>query len=351
MKSFTVYKKILLAFIALSFVYGCAPASVPDVVWPKFPEKPRIKFVREYAGLQDIQKKSLIIDIALGAAGAPPFIKPMGVHVDQINRLIVSDTARSAVFVMNREAKKAFGLTRYGQNILGKPIGISTDKDINIYVADAKNKEVYAFNRFGGYKGIVNKDFKMERPAGLAVDKERNLLYVADVRKHTIEVFDLATYKHLRTVGKGRGPTEGYFNFPSHIAVGNKGNLFVTDTMNARIQVFNTKGKFLWTYGEMGDAFNEFARPKGVAVDSEGHVYVVDAAFNTVQIISDDGMPLMAFAEYGAIPGSVILPSGIAIDKDDYVYVVDQMNSRVNVYEFLGNKHKEREAKGIKLVK
>ena len=53
--------------------------------------------------------------------------------------------------------------------------------------------------------------------------------------------------------------------------------IYVTDSLNCRIQVFEADGQFQRVFGSAGDGPGHFSRPKGVAVDRAGHVYVVDA--------------------------------------------------------------------------
>ncbi len=66
------------------------------------------------------------------------------------------------------------------------------------------------------------------------------------------------------------------FNFPTNIARGADGRLYVTDTMNFRVQIFDAKGRFLRNFGQLGDGSGDFDKPKGIAVDSDGHIYVVE---------------------------------------------------------------------------
>ena len=54
------------------------------------------------------------------------------------------------------------------------------------------------------------------------------------------------------------------------------GNVYVTDTMNNRVEIFDADGKFISTFGKNGDGPGYFARPKGIAVDSDGHIWVAD---------------------------------------------------------------------------
>ena len=60
--------------------------------------------------------------------------------------------------------------------------------------------------------------------------------------------------------------------------------VYVTDTWNNRIEIFDADGKFIRTFGKAGDGPGYFARPKGIAVDGDGHVWVADGIQERVQV-------------------------------------------------------------------
>ena len=112
---------------------------------------------------------------------------------------------------------------------------------------------------------------------GLALDQQGNL-YVEDSQNSQIVKFD-SNGKLLLEWGS-QGEADGQFNFPpddyASVAVDAQGNVYVTDATNARIQKFDSNGKFLTKWGKPGTGDEEFTRPVGVAVDKEDNVYVVD---------------------------------------------------------------------------
>ena len=68
----------------------------------------------------------------------------------------------------------------------------------------------------------------------------------------------------------------GQFNFPRGIAVDEKGNVYVADTNNHRVQKFSHTGRSLTKWGSYGSGKSQFNNPQGIAVDSKGNVYVCD---------------------------------------------------------------------------
>ena len=100
-------------------------------------------------------------------------------------------------------------------------------------------------------------------------------------------------FKFLRTIGKRSGKhdltTPGDFSHPTNVAVDGDGNLYVSDTFNNRVEIFDADGKFIRAFGKAGDGPGYFARPKGIAIDSDGHVWVADAVQDRVQVFTPEG--------------------------------------------------------------
>jgi len=337
-----ILKSLLIIALPL-LVISCGPPKLPDLVWPGPPDAPRVKYVKSFHSASDLKGVSIVGSVVLGANTSFTMRKPNSVAVDKDGRILVTDTAHADIFIYDLLKKKVTSVGSAGTRIFFKPIGVATDDTGRIFVSDTRTDQVSVLDNKGRLLSYLAPGMPFKQPTGLAVDNKLGRLYVVDTHLHNVQSFDLKTLKYLKTFGE-RGKEEGSFNFPSNIAVDANSNFYVVDTMNARVQVFDSEGRFLYSYGRFGDAPGEFARPKGIAIDSEGHVYVVDAAFNNVQIFDEEGNVLLSFGGYGNGRGQLILPVGIAIDQDDYIYVADSWNERIVVYEFLGKKHAEREA-------
>ena len=120
----------------------------------------------------------------------------------------------------------------------------------------------------------------------------------------------------------GHGNGFGQFEGPRGIAVDQRGNFYVADTSNGRVQKFSSNGEFLSLVGESG----EFREPNGVAVDSTGNLYVSDAGKHRLIKFRSDGTYEQEWN--GPEPG-FYGPRGVTIGQHDEVYVVDQGRSRI----------------------
>ena len=114
-----------------------------------------------------------------------------------------------------------------------------------------------------------------------------------------------------------------------------EGNLYVCDTLNDRIEVFDADGKFISTYGKNGDGPGYFARPKGIAIDSDGHIWVADGMQDRVQVFNKQWQLLITFGGHGLLPGQFQGLVGIAIDKNNRVFTSEIYPGRVQQFRYV----------------
>jgi hypothetical protein len=97
--------------------------------------------------------------------------------------------------------------------------------------------------------------------------------------------FALKEYLFLSKWGS-LGNDSGQFSFPEGIAVNpSTGSVYVADTINNRIQVFDSSGNFITTFGTGGNGDGQFNNPTAVAVNpSTGNVYAADPGHDRIQV-------------------------------------------------------------------
>lgn len=319
-----------------------AAAQPPQVTWPLPPEQPRIRYLTTYRGVDDFKpakRPSRLAAMLLGEADrstqlSDVMMKPYGVATAPDGRLYVADTAARRVFAFDRDAKTVSFVGESGTGRLVKPMGVAVDAQGTVFVADVTMKRVFGYAPDGRFAMAIGHDGELASPSGLAVDRVNKRLYVADAARHHILSYSTVDGTPGPTIGK-RGAEPGEFNYPTNLAVDARGRLYVTDTLNFRIQIFDAQGRFVSTFGTLGDAPGYLNRPKGIGVDSEGHIYVIDASFNNFQIFDDRGQLLLFVGAGGRSPGEFFLPAGLYVDGFDRIYVADQGNSRVQVFQYV----------------
>ena len=340
----------LLASSAL-VIAACAPMPVaPEskpvdavaLVFPPPPDEPRFVYERSLHGSTDVAAEDANVklrQIFTGEAtkSGEGLGKPYAVAVFQ-GRVFVSDTVRRAVSVFDFPNQRFYRIGEDGPGQLAKPLGLDVDRAGNLYVADATAKAVVVFDKDGKFLRRIGSAKWFTRLASVTVDPKGDRMYVVDVggvksTDHRVRVFNPVDGAHLFDFGsRGSGP--GELNFPYDVAVGKEGRLYVVDTGNFRIQIFDRDGKYLKSFGSVGKQLGSFARPKEIAADAEGNVYVIDSEQGNFQIFNADGELLMFIGQHDERggPARYMLPTGIHVDEDGRVYVVDQFFRKVDVF-------------------
>jgi len=266
----------------------------------------------------------------------------------------------------------------------GAPKGLATDSQGNIYATDSQNHRIQKFDSEGrfitAWGSLGEAPGQFREPWGVAVDRENNV-YVADTWNHRIQKFtndgELITHwgVHQDTGGQLMEPLGGFYG-PRDVTVDAEGNVYVADTGNKRIQIFDSEGNPLDQWGGGGSEPGQFLEPVGIAIDQEGNIYVADTWNQRIQkfdvdlqfiaqwplqawmggagvnkpylavdgegnvyatdpegyrvlVLDDDGALLAIFGKYGTDDASFDLPTGIAVDDEGNVYVSDSTNNRL----------------------
>ncbi len=122
----------------------------------------------------------------------------------------------------------------------------------------------------------------------------------------------------------GPGSTPGRFSAPDYLEFSPvNGDLYVTDKLNHRIQRFTEAGVFVQMWGSIGPGPGQFNSPWGIHVDSAGDVFVTSRDQERVQKFTSDGVFITQWGILGTAPGQFRKPHGIATDDEGNVYVSD----------------------------
>ncbi|MBI3753280.1 MAG: 6-bladed beta-propeller [Deltaproteobacteria bacterium] len=188
--------------------------------------------------------------------------------------------------------------------------------------------------QIGAERGSGNGQFY--EPSGIAVAPDGRI-YVVDSENNRVEIFNQAGQFVKAFGAKGKG--DGQFSMPFGIAIGADGRLFVTDSggglfsKNSRVQVFDKDGGFLYSFGRDGSQDGELSYPLGIALDNQGRVFVADSGNSRISVFTTDGIFLDTIGSKGDGQGQFRDPTGIAVSLDGKVWVTDTGNNRVQVFD------------------
>ncbi|MDT3698260.1 MAG: 6-bladed beta-propeller [Thermincola sp.] len=271
-----------------------------------------------------------------GKFGGGEFDKPMAVSV-VADRIFVADTNNKRVQIFDYAGNplKTFGKWGDKPGEFQFPYGIAGDSKGVIYVADLYKGSVAKFDKDGKFLGLFaekkESDQIFKAPAGITVKDD--LIYITDVQLHSLRVFDL-TGKLVKEVGKP-GQEPGRLYAPNAVSVDGEGNMYVTNTGNQRIDIFDKTGKFVKILNGSidGKGPSVFVNPRGIGVDDQGNVFVVSNLTHRLYVFDKDGKQKFNLGGYGEGEKQFALPNGLFVDDRGRVYVTDTMNLRVAVFQ------------------
>lgn len=345
---------LLLGLLVAAVLCGCAPSQSVlryepekplNAVWPPPPEAPRYRYVGELTGEANIH----VLNDGIATAGSRFFKwlvgltsakhiptvlqRPHAGIVDEAGRIYVTDVSRQAVYVFDETAGalQVWDMATESARFV-TPIGIALGANNEILIADAQLGLVVRLDQQGKPLGSFGKG-QLIRPTGIARDAARGRIFVADTHAHDIKVFN-DQGELLSTLGQ-RGEAPGEFNSPTLLTFVHD-KLYVTDTLNARIQTLSAEGKPLHSFGNRGIFLGDMPRPKGVAVDKGGNIYVVESYFDYLLVFNAEGQLLLPIGGTGGGLGQFYLPAGVWVDKRDRIYIADSFNGRIVILQYLG---------------
>jgi DNA-binding beta-propeller fold protein YncE len=333
-----------------------------NIVWPNPPAIARIRYQAFYSAQKLSQvdtpntNKQKWMDRLAGTQAASDsgkvlfqLAEPYGLAVDSKNNLYVADQKVGAIFIFNTETRDVELIKNKTHAHFVRIIGLAMDDNDRLFVSDPGLRHVLVFD--ANHKAVDVIESGMVEPGSMAIDKENRLLYVSDVALDQVLVYDADSFKLLRKIGTtGHNhelTTPGDFAKPTGVAVDADGNLYVCDTMNNRIEIFDADGKFVSTFGKAGDGPGYFARPKGVAIDSDGHIWVADGQQDRVQVFNQQAQLLITFGGHGLLPGQFQGLVGIATDKNNRVFTSEMYPGRVQQFRYVT----DAEAEELRKVK
>jgi hypothetical protein len=232
----------------------------------------------EVAGVATTSRGNLLIYFQGGGPNAT--IGAARIHINGGPRLIEFD--RSGKF------QREIG----GSNPNNRPYsflfaqGVRVDPQDNIWVVDRASRMVVKFDQSG--KVLLTLGRRLEAVGELG----------------SSGVFGRASGP------PGSGVPGDNFNQPTDVAWDSAGNIFVSDGYgNARVAKFDKNGKFVKSWGATGADHGQFNIPHSVAVDARGDVYVADMGNQRIQVFDNDGTFKSEIKNVGA-PRAICISPG-----------------------------------------
>ena len=331
--------KIMLLFVLLkSTSYSVAQTN--NLSWPFPTGNAHIKFSKciknpaNFGIKKNIWKK--LKHKVIGADIRMQFIKAQGLALSNDGSLAFAETDDNRIQIYNIKKNSVKIIEIINKEKLLSPINIEFDNKNNIYICDSELKKIFVLNQ--EYKLIAqygdNNEFM--RPTGIAVNNNKNELYIVDTAQNCVFICDLNGA--IKSKFGKRGSKTGEFNYPTYICVDKENKIYISDTFNFRIQVFDEYGQLLFSFGEAGTTDSTFTQPKGIAVDNMQNIYVVDALSCCFKVFNSKGKLLTIIGENGTEKAQFSIPADIAISNNNDIFITDYYNERIQVFNISSQK-------------
>jgi DNA-binding beta-propeller fold protein YncE len=272
--------------------------------------------------------------------------RPIGVLVDSGNVYVADSAARRVeVFDIQGNYKYSIGAS---QTVI--PLNVAKNpKNGEIWVTDRRLRSIMRFTPAGKYLGDFNPNLPKSQlptfqtrgvewaPVALAFAPD-GTLFVTDVLKaHRLLIFNPdGTFR--RSVGDtgmvvDASQLPGVFQFPNGV-VYHKGLVYVTDSNNRRVQIFDANGNFKSIIVTQGlprgiDFLQRFSSDRPSTPD---RMVVVDTLSHFCTIWTPKGDKVVSFGEEGILDGQFSYPNGVSVGPHNLIFVADTSNGRVQVW-------------------
>jgi streptogramin lyase len=273
---------------------------------------------------------------------------------------LVTETSGLALLANREDVEVRTTKTSYsGQNNLGwklrEPTSVTVDprsKEANPHGLNLTTTTMYnkttgqveetrgaaaertlTFSKEWGARG--SEPGQLKSPWGIAVDSKGDI-WVSDLGNNRIEEFS-PEGTFLAKIGE-LGSGSGQLKSPGGIAFDAKGDLWIADTGNSRIAEYNpAESKWLPSIGSLGSEKGKLKEPTAIAFDSKGNLWVADSGNNRVEKFNvTEGKATSEFGSLGSEPGKLDEPKGIAIDVEGNIWVSDKVNNRLQKFSAEG---------------
>ena len=126
---------------------------------------------------------------------------------------------------------------------------------------------------------------------------------------------------------------DGVLHQPRGVAVNGSGNIFVADTNNGIIQVFNADGAFNFTFSTADNNPNDKSlfKPGAITINSTDWIFVANTFGNNVKLYDKGGIYTSTIGSVGDGSGQLLRPHGITFNAT-HIFVADTQNNRIQIY-------------------
>ncbi|MEW6731972.1 MAG: Ig-like domain-containing protein [Acidobacteriota bacterium] len=315
-----------------------------------------------------------------GPAVGASFSAPEGIAIDVFGNLFIADSLNNRIRRVDGSSKIISTFAGNGAaNFSGDgglaniasinfPTSVFIDGTVNLFIADTRSNRVRQVNVMTGVintaaggaalsigDGGAATAASLATPTMVVKDRAENMI-IADAENNLVRRVDstgtittLAGNGQAGFSGDGRLAIEASLNQPTSMAMDEKGNIFIADTLNQRIRRIDAASQIITTVagngrqgfgGDNGPAINaSLNSPSSVAVDKVGNLFIadrlndrirrVDAATSIITTVVGSGARGFGGDNGLAINASLNSPTSVVVDQTGNLFIADLLNQRI----------------------
>jgi len=234
-------------------------------------------------------------------------------------RLYVTDMAYSLMRVLDAESLRL--IDTFGRGELSRPHDAAFDRQGRLLVADTGNDRIAIYAVDGAQPKLVGEWKGLVGPEGVAVAPDGRV-YATNTGAGSVSI--LRDGRLERTVG-ATGSGAGQFRRPHDVEVGRDGTVYVVDSGNHRVQVFDAE----MNHRASSAADLGLNEPKYLALDGE-RIWLADENNHRIVLLDHDlkAIGILGSGRRGRTPTEFNKPEAV-LARSPFVWVIDTYNDRI----------------------
>jgi DNA-binding beta-propeller fold protein YncE len=303
--------KVLPAFcaiVAASLIAGCSPRA----------GNPRVE-------TQTVTGIELVKLVGPDIGSERPLSSPRDIAINQKGELFIADYGNDRVVKLDTNFALIGEYGGFGgaNASLNGPLSIALDNASNLYIVDSGNSRIVRLDSRLNYIAAQSGFFKetqyfFDRPLCVALST-RGDIYIGD--NGLGDCYKLDPFFNYTFDFGARNSTSGA-GCPSAIAIGNGNQIYVADSDNGRVMVFDDFGVLNRSIGQ-----GTLQKPAAIRVDGGGRIWVTDSKSRQLLCFNNRGALLYGWPADN--PAPLNNPAGFCFTADGLIYLLDSAANRI----------------------
>jgi DNA-binding beta-propeller fold protein YncE len=261
-----------------------------------------------------------------------PLAQPQALAIDPEGQVFVVDTGNHRVLKFDHAGNfvSAIGGFGWSREQFDRPLDITAKTGLDVFIADYNNERIERYDTKLNYissfysDAAVSATLQFGFPGGVDISRHGEL-FICDREHDRILKLNIRGEPDLSFGDFNTG--EGQLQLPAKIEISLNDFVYVSDQTANEIVVFDYYGNYLSRFGK--EVLNQ---PNGLTWSADGKLYIADSGNHRVVVFNKEQQLIFSWGERGEKIGAFNQPLDVAVFKNQ-IYVLDSGNRRIQVFE------------------